>query len=108
LRAELLSNWDWENATAAASGEEALSLFEASREKIGLLMTDVVMPGMSGPQVAEALRAREPDLRVLFQRGYTDDTVVRWGILHAEAAFLKKPFTLEVLARQVREVLDRR
>ena len=71
-------------------------------------MTNMVMPGMSSFQMAEALRARGPGLKVLFQSGYTDDTVVRWGILHAEAAFLKKPFTLEVLARQVREVLDRR
>ncbi len=91
----------------AENGQDALRLFEASREKIDLLMTDAVMPDLSGREVAEALRAQDPGLRVLFQSGYTDDTVVRWGILHAEVAFLKKPFTLDVLARKVREALDR-
>ena len=91
----------------AENGQDALGLFEATREKIDLLMTDVVMPDLSGLEVAEALRAQEPGLRVLFQSGYTDDTVVRCGILHAEVAFLKKPFALDVLARKVREVLDR-
>jgi len=65
------------------------------------------MPGLGGREVAEALRALNPDLKVLFQSGYTDDTVVRRGILRSEVAFLKKPFTLDVLARKVREVLDR-
>jgi two-component system cell cycle sensor histidine kinase/response regulator CckA len=91
----------------AENGQDALRLFEATREKIDLLMTDVVMPDLSGLKVAEALRAQDPGLRVLFQSGYTDDTVVRCGILHAEVAFLKKPFALDVLARKVREALDR-
>jgi CheY-like chemotaxis protein len=90
----------------AESGWEALHLFEVSGEKIDLLMTDVVMPDLSGREVAEALWARDPGLRVLFQSGYANDAVVRWGVLPAEAAFLKKPFTLVVLARKVREMLD--
>ncbi|MDX6457637.1 MAG: hypothetical protein QOE55_1334 [Acidobacteriaceae bacterium] len=90
----------------AENGQDALRLFEASREKIDLLMTDVVMPDLSGREVAEALRAQDPGLKVLFQSGYTDDTVVRWGVLHAEVAFLKKPITLDVLARKIREILD--
>ena len=55
--------------------------------------------------MAEALQTKDPDLKVLFQSGYTDDMVVRRGILRAEVAFLKKPFTLDVLAKKVREVL---
>ena len=64
----------------AENGQDALRLFEATREKIDLLMTDVVMPDLGGLEVAEALRAQDPGLRVLFHSGYTDDTVVRWGM----------------------------
>jgi two-component system, cell cycle sensor histidine kinase and response regulator CckA len=91
----------------AENGQNALRLFEASREQIDLLMADVVMPDLSGREVAEALQAMNPHLKVLFQSGYTDDTVVRRGILRAEVAFLKKPFSLNDLARKVREALDR-
>jgi CheY-like chemotaxis protein len=91
----------------AGSGQEALGLFEARRQEIDLLLTDVVMPDLSGRELARALRSRDPSLKVLFHSGYTDDTVVRWGVLQAEVAFLKKPFTLEALARKLREVLGR-
>ena len=92
----------------AANAEEALHRFDAAEETIDLLMTDVVMPGRNGCELAEILRARDAGLKVLFQSGYTGDTVVRRGILNAEMAFLKKPFTLDALARKVREVLDGR
>jgi two-component system cell cycle sensor histidine kinase/response regulator CckA len=91
----------------AESGPEALRLFEARAGQIDLLLTDVVMPGLSGRELADALRLRQRDLKVLFQSGYTDDAVMRWGVLQAEMAFLKKPFTLEALAARVREALGR-
>jgi CheY-like chemotaxis protein len=92
----------------AASGEEAMRLAEEAREKIDLLMTDVVMPGMSGRELADVLRARDPDLKVLFQSGYTGDVVLRHDNLHAEEAFLQKPYRLNALAKKVREVLEKR
>jgi CheY-like chemotaxis protein len=91
----------------APNGKEALRVAEAGREQVDLLMTDAVMPGMGGRDLADALQARLPGLKVLFQSGYTGDTVIRQSILHTAVAFLQKPFTLEALSQKVREVLDR-
>lgn len=90
----------------AAGGEEALGLLERQEKPVHLLLTDVVMPGMSGRQLAERLRQTHPQMKVLYVSGYTSDTVVRHGVLEAQASFLNKPFTAAGLLRKVREVLD--
>jgi two-component system cell cycle sensor histidine kinase/response regulator CckA len=76
----------------ASSGEEALRLTQGNREKIDLLMTDVLMPGMSGSELAEVLRTSDAGLKVLFYGGHTGDTMARHGIVHTEVAFSQKPF----------------
>ena len=91
----------------AGGGPEAVRLAAAHPGPIDLVVTDVVMPGMSGREVAGAVRAACPGARVLFVSGYTDDAVVRHGVLTAEMAFLQKPFTLAALGEKVRAVLDR-
>jgi two-component system cell cycle sensor histidine kinase/response regulator CckA len=91
----------------AADGQSALELALEQEGPIHLLVTDVIMPEMSGPQLADRLRERRPELKVLFVSGYTDDAIVRHGILEPGIAFLQKPFTPEALARKVREVLDK-
>lgn len=100
-----LQNLDY-TVLEARSGEEAVRIVERHTEPIHLLITDVVMPEMGGRQVAERLKACKEGIKVLFLSGYTDDSVVRHGILQEEVAFLQKPFTPVALAKKVREVLD--
>lgn len=90
----------------AANGEAALQLAAAQSGKIDLLLTDVVMPGMGGRRLAEELTRHHPEVKVLYASGYTDDAVVRHGVLESAVAYLQKPYTAESLARKVRQVLE--
>jgi len=90
----------------AATGEEALRLLAQHDAPVHLLLSDVVMPGMSGRQLAEQLVRTRPGINVLYMSGYTSDTIVRHGVLDAQMPFLNKPFTAAALLRKVREVLD--
>ncbi|MBI4886940.1 MAG: PAS domain S-box protein [Acidobacteria bacterium] len=90
---------------AAASGEDALRLLERYDKPVQLLLSDVVMPGMSGRSLAEQLALTHPAMKVLYMSGYAADAVLRHGVLDVAAPFLAKPFTEVVLLRKVREVL---
>lgn len=91
---------------AAPDGQQALALAAEYHGPIHLLLTDVVMPGMHGRELADALKIVRPDTKVLFASGYTDDAVLLRGIHVDELAFLQKPFTPSELTRRVRSVLD--
>jgi CheY-like chemotaxis protein len=90
----------------APDGVEALHLAEAYHGPINLVLTDVVMPRLSGRDLAERVRASHPEAKILFMSGYTDDAVVQHGVLSQEVTLLRKPFTPYALAARVREVLD--
>jgi len=90
----------------APDGEAGLRLAQRHRGVIHLLLTDVVMPRVGGRELAEQLARLRPDVKVLYASGYTDDSVVRHGILESGTAYLQKPFSPESLARKVRDVLD--
>jgi PAS domain S-box-containing protein len=90
----------------AESGRKALELARHATGGIPLVVTDLVMPDMSGTELAAELTALYPEIRVLFMSGYTDDAVVRHGLLAAGRAFLQKPFTPDSFTRKVREILD--
>jgi len=91
---------------SAQHGGDALQIASVADQRIDLVVTDVVMPGMTGRELVDALRAQRPGVRVLYMSGYTDDDIVRRGLLTANVAFLQKPFTGKSLGRRVRSVLD--
>ena len=90
----------------AARGDVALRLAETHAGGIDLLITDVVMPGMGGGQLAEAMRTRRPDIKILLVSGYSGDALHRHGGVNPGISLLPKPFTVSALALKVREVLD--
>ena len=90
----------------AANADQALGLF-AQNPSIGVLLTDVVMPGASGPELTKQMIEQRPALKVIYMSGYTEDAIVHHGVLDAEVAFLHKPFTSDTLGRKIREVLER-
>ncbi len=90
----------------ASRGDEALSICDQHKGPIHLVVTDVIMPQMSGRELATRLASMHPDIKVLFMSGYTNEGIFRHGVLEKDTAFLQKPFTPKSLVRKVREVLD--
>jgi signal transduction histidine kinase/CheY-like chemotaxis protein len=106
LAAKVLAGYGY-RVIEARDGTEAEQIGRRANDYLHLLITDVVMPGgVSGMELATRLVPLRPQMKVLFMSGYTDDAILRRGVLSEEAAFLQKPFTPDVLARKVREVLD--
>jgi two-component system, cell cycle sensor histidine kinase and response regulator CckA len=90
----------------ACHGTEAIQVAEQHTSVIDLLVTDVVMPLISGPQLAQHLAPLRPAMKVLYISGYIDNTITCHGLLATSANFLQKPFTLDELVRKVRAVLE--
>jgi PAS domain S-box-containing protein len=90
----------------ARQGQEALRICQEQQGTIHLLLTDVVMPGMNGHELAEKVTVLRPETRVLYMSGYTDDAIIQQGVLKEGTAFLAKPFTPDALAKKLRQVLD--
>jgi len=106
LVAEMLRQYGY-NVLKAASPLEALELSKQHDGPIQMLLTDVVMPQMSGRQLAGQLLPQRPEMRALYLSGYTENTVVRQGVLEPGVEFLAKPFSQDALAGKIREILDR-
>src|SRR3954447_3131031 len=103
-----LLEWHGYTVLEARNGAEALRLFDSYEETIDLVLTDVVMPEMGGHELAERLRSRRPELRVLFMSGFAERAFTSDGSMPAGIGYLEKPFTVETLMRRLRELLDAR
>ena len=104
--AKVLRQLGYEVLTASG-GEQAIRISDSHSAEIAAVITDVIMPGMSGRQVADELKRRRPGIKVLFLSGYTEDVIAEHGVLEPGVDFLAKPFHLEDLAKKLREVLER-
>jgi two-component system cell cycle sensor histidine kinase/response regulator CckA len=93
---------------AARSGREALSIMKEQRPDIDIVLTDVIMPEMGGREMIDRLRERFPDILAIYMSGYTDDDILRRGMLDPSMEFLQKPFTATALTQLLRRVLDER
>ncbi len=89
----------------ARDPESALAMCVKHQGKIHLLLTDVVMPQMSGPAAAEKIAALRPGIKILFMSGYTDDSIIHHGVMSHDMPFIQKPFTPLALRKKIREVL---
>ena len=89
----------------ASAGDQAMEIAARHRGSIHLLLTDVVMPGMSGRHLSERLTVERPETRVLFMSGYSDDAILRHGVKQAAAHFIQKPFSIDALAHRIRDIL---
>jgi len=105
LGARILRNLGY-RVIEADDGVDALGQLDRGGGRIDLLMTDVVMPGMNGRELARLATARHPGVSVLYASGYTENVVVHHGIVDADVYFIHKPYTPPLLARKVRDVLD--
>jgi CheY-like chemotaxis protein/two-component sensor histidine kinase len=90
----------------AESGDQARAISGQHEGRIQLMLTDVIMPGTSGRELAQSVATSRPEMRVLYMSGYTDDAIVHHGILDAKTPFIQKPFTPDSLLRKIRNVLD--
>ncbi len=91
---------------SARDGNDALLICEQHKGRIHLILTDVVMPGMSGHELAKRLKSLHPEIKVLYMSGYTDDTIVLHGVLVEGVNYIQKPFTVDALTKKIREVLE--
>jgi YesN/AraC family two-component response regulator len=90
----------------AADAEQACRLYSSREEPIHLLLTDVVMPGMNGVELAKRLRSFDPQLKVVFVSGYADSIILREGAPDEAVHFVQKPYRMVLLANKIREVLE--
>jgi len=95
------------NVLSAGDGKEALNLADQYKDAIHMLLTDIIMPCMGGRELADQVKKTRPDIKILYMSGYTDDAIVRHGMLEKGLSFIQKPFASDSLKKKVREVLDK-